>query len=274
MSKIETSDPTGKIIPIPEHEELKAEIEKLRVELSMLVLERDELIFVECKNIEMAYMLSVGALEYRAYEIECTVLRLKRKADLIQARKNRQEKLILSDIEKALDVEFADFQAKLDEKIRKMNAALERSKGQILTDVENAELKKLYRAIVKELHPDLHPELSEVKKRLFQSAVEAYEYGDLNGLRIISEMVGGSLAQEDEADKTTQQLKEKKRLTKLISSVKKRIASIKSEYPYTMKSIVTDPEMIKAKKNELEAYIQELKEVQAAYTSGIAEMLR
>lgn len=274
MSKRETSDPTGKIIPIPEHEELKSEIEKLRVELSMLVLERDELMFVECKNIEMAYMLSVGALEYKAYELECAVLRLKRKADLIQARKNRQEKVSLSDIEKALDVEFADYKAKLDEKIRKMNAALERSNGQLLTDQENAELKKLYRAIVKALHPDLHPDLSDAKKQLFQRAVEAYEFGDLVGIRVIAEMVGESLAQGDEADQTTHLLKEKKRLTKLISAVNKRIVSIKSEYPYTMKSIVTDPERIKEKKKELEAYIQELKEVQAAYTSGIAEMLR
>lgn len=274
MSNKLPSDSPGKIVPFPEHETLKEEIEKLRTELSMLVLERDELIFVECKNIEMAYMLSVGALEYKAYELECAVLRLKRKADLIQARKNRQEKVILSELEKALDVEFEDYQAKLDEKIRKMNAALERSQGQLLTDQENAELKKLYRATVKALHPDLHPDLSDAKKRLFQRAVEAYEFGDLAGLRVIAEMVGGSLAQEDEPDIMTHLLKEKERLTKLISAVAKSIASIKSEYPYIMKSIATDPEMIKEKKNELEAYIRELKEVQAAYTTRIAEMLR
>jgi len=274
MSRKQSSDPPGKIVPIPEHEALKSEIEKLRVELSMLVLERDELIFVECKNIEMAYMFSVGALEYKAYELECAVLRLKRKADLIQARKNRQEKVILSELEKALDVEFEDYQAKLDEKIRKMNTALERSQGQLLTDQENAELKKLYRATVKALHPDLHPDLSDAKKRLFQRAVEAYEFGDLAGLRVIAEMVGGSLALEDEPDIMTHLLKEKERLTKLISAVTKSIASIKSEYPYIMKSIATDPEMIKDKKNKLEAYIQELKEVQAAYTTRIAEMLR
>lgn len=274
MSKKESSNSHGKIVPIPEHEELKAEIEKLRVELSMLVLECDELILVECKNIEMAYMLSVGALEYKAYELECRVLRLKRKADMIQSRKNRQEKVILSDIEKTLDVEFKDYQAKLDEKIQKMNAALERSQGQVLTDQETAELKKLYRATVKALHPDLHPDLSDAKKRLFQSAVEAYEFGDLAGLRVIAEMVGGSLAQEDEPDKMTYLLKEKERLTKLIGEVKKRIASIKSEYPYSMKSIATDPELIKEKRTKLEAYIQELTEVQDAYISRIAEILR
>lgn len=272
MSNKLPSDSPGRIVPLPEHETLKEEVEKLRTELSMLVLERDELIFVECKNIEMAYMLSVGALEYKAYELECAVLRLKRKADLIQARKNRQEKVILFDIEKALDVEFENYQAKLDEKIRRMNDALERSQGHLLTDPENAELKKLYRATVKALHPDLHPDLSDAKKRLFRRAVEAYELGDLAGLRVIAEMVGGSLNEEDTPDKMTHLLKEKERLTKMISAVTQSIASIKSEYPYSMKSIVTDPERINEKKNELEAYIREIKEVQAAYTSRIAEL--
>lgn len=68
-----------KVIAFPEHDKVKAEIEKLRVELSMLVLERDELVFVECKNIEMVYMLSVGGLEYKAFELNCAALRIKEK---------------------------------------------------------------------------------------------------------------------------------------------------------------------------------------------------
>ena len=45
-------------------DKLSAEVDTLRTELSMLVLERDTLLHQECRNIEMAYMLSVGALEY------------------------------------------------------------------------------------------------------------------------------------------------------------------------------------------------------------------
>lgn len=273
MTRKKSSEATGKIVPLPEHEALREEIEKLRVELSMLVLERDELFFVECRNIEMAYMLSVGGLEYKAYELECAVLRLKRKAELIQARKNRQEKVILSDIEKVLDMEFAEFREKLNAQLMKMNAALERSKGKLLTDAENAELKKLYRAIVKALHPDLHPDLSEAKKTLFQSAVEAYEHGDLTGIRIISEMVEAT-AQADWEDTSAQLLKEKERLAKLIRKLSERIALIRSKYPYTMKVIVEDPEKIEEMRCGLEAYIKELKDAQAAYSDKISEMLR
>lgn len=99
----ETTD-TGKVIILhPDIENLKADVDRLRVELSMLVLEHDELLYQEGRNIEMEYMLSVGALEYKAYEIECTILRLKRKTELIQAKKNRQEKINLANIEETLD---------------------------------------------------------------------------------------------------------------------------------------------------------------------------
>ena len=156
------------IIPFPDFQKLKEEIEKLRTELSMLVLERDELRFVICKNIEMEYMLKIGGLEYQAYEAECTFLRLKRKVELIQAKKNRQEKVILSVIEDALDHEFLEYQKRLDEQMDKMNDALERSKAEPLSEEESRELKILYRKVVKALHPDMNPEITDAQARLFE----------------------------------------------------------------------------------------------------------
>lgn len=81
------------------------------------------------KNIETNYMLKLGGLEYKAYEAQCEALRLKRKPELIQAKKNRWEKIILSMIDAILDAEFAEYRAKLNEQIEKMNDALERSKA-------------------------------------------------------------------------------------------------------------------------------------------------
>ena len=146
---------SGNVIVFPDFEKLKSEVEKMRTELSMLLLERDELQFVICKNIETEYMLKLGSIEYKAYEAQCAALRLKRKIELIQAKKNRQEKVIISAIEETLDNEFAEYQKQLDEQIDKMNDALKRSKAEVLSDEDNKELKKLYRKIVKALHPDI-----------------------------------------------------------------------------------------------------------------------
>ena len=262
------------VIPFPSYDKVKSEIEKLKIELSMFVLERDDLLFVECKNIEMAYMLSVGGLEYKAFESKCAVFRLKRKIELIQAKKNRQEKVVLSAIEEILDIEFAEYQTKLDEQIGKMNSALERSKGKELTDSESRELKKLYIGIVKALHPDLHPDISPEKIKLFLNAVEAYKNGDLTGLKIITEMVVDKKISLEHTDALALLIKEKERLSELIKGLKDEIIKIKSEYPYTMKSLIQDSEKISEKKKELEGIIEEWEKALDFYKSKLSETMR
>ena len=57
------------VVPFPEFAALKAEVEKLRVEISMLLLERDELRFVICKILETAFMVDLGRLELKAFDL-------------------------------------------------------------------------------------------------------------------------------------------------------------------------------------------------------------
>ena len=265
---------TGNVIVFPDFEKLKSEVEKMRTELSMLLLERDELQFVFCKNIETEYMLKLGSIEYKAYQAQCLSLRLKRKIELIQAKKNRQEKVIISAIEEALDTEFAEYQKRLDEQINKMNDALKRSKAEVLTDEENKELKKLYRKIVKALHPDINPDASETQVDLFDNAVQAYKNGDLNTLRIIGEMVGNSPLPEQHKDALTQLNEEKERLQNLLKAIRDSIEQIKSEYPYTMKEIIEDEEQIEQRKRELENVLSQYNELISIYKAKIEEMIR
>ena len=264
---------TGNVIVFPDFEKLKNEVEKMRTELSMLLLERDELQFVICKNIETEYMLKLGSIEYKAYEAQCAALRLKRKIELIQAKKNRQEKVIVSAIEETLDSEFAEYQKQLNEQIDKMNDALKRSKAEVLSDEDNKKLKKLYRKIVKALHPDINPDVSETKVDLFDNAVQAYKNGDLNTLRIIGEMVGNSPLPEQHKDALTQLNKEKERLQNLLKAIRDSIEQIKSEYPYTMKEIIEDEEQTEQKKKELENFLSQYNELISIYKAKIEEMI-
>lgn len=265
---------TGNVIVFTDFEKLKNEVERMRNELSMLLLERDELQFVICKNIETEYMLKLGSIEYRAYEAQCLSLRLKRKIELIQAKKNRQEKVIISAIEETLDIEFAEYQKRLDEQINKMNDALKRSKAEVLTDEENKELKKLYRKIVKALHPDINPDVSQAQVQLFDNAVQAYKNGDLGTLRIIGEMVGNNPLPEQHKDAMTQLVEERERLQGLLKSIRESIDNIKSEYPYTMKDILEDTEKTEQKKQELENILSQYNELISIYKAKIEEMIR
>ena len=262
------------IIVFPEFEELKQKVERLRTELSMLLLERYELQFVICKNIEAAYMLKLGSLEYKAYKAQCTFLRLKRKLELTQARKNRQEKVIISDIEEILDKEFAEYQDRLNEQINKMNLAIERSKGTPLSDEENKELKKIYRKIVKSIHPDINPDITESERTLFENAVEAYKNGDLSTLRIIGEMVAESKVPEKSVDAITALRETVDNLEKMLVDIQADISEIKSSYPYTMKDLVEDEKKIEERRAEIENILAQYNEGIALYQAQIDKLMR
>ena len=262
------------MILFPEYVAAKKAVERLQTEVSMLLLERDELRFVQCKNIETAYMLALGDIEYKAYELNCSVLRLKRKLELVQAKKNRQEPVDITAIEKSLDGEFEEYKKKLDAQIDKINAAIERNRGEYLSEEENKELKKLYRGIMKALHPDLNLDVTEAQIRLFENAVQAYEDGDLDTMRIIGAMVAAPVLTEQSEDALSVLMKEKKRLSEIVETIRSQIAKIKAEYPYNLKELVEDPEKIEAKRVEFEQLIEELAGVYESYDARLKELLR
>jgi hypothetical protein len=238
----------------------------------MLVAERDELVLVVCKNIEMLYMRAVGGLEYKLCEVGCAVQRLKRKIDLIQAKKNRQEKVVPADIEKALDAELAAYQEELAKRMADMNAALRRGGGMPMSDEDAREIKALYHTVVKSLHPDLHPSQGEAKTHLFRNAVDAYKNGDLDGLRAIGAMTAGP-APAGAPPTAARCIEEEERLSRLVQVFKERTAEAKAKFPYTMRAFVNSPEKIAERRTELEESIRRSNITLAAYAAKIEEML-
>ncbi len=262
------------IIKFPQVEALEKDVHELKENLEALLMEHDELVHIVCKNIETSYMLSLGYLEYKAYELQCTSLRLKRKVELIQAKINRQETVILEKIEDILDTEFSEYQKKLEVEIEKMNKALERGNSKSLSLKETSELKKLYNQIVKSLHPDLNPNVSHSQIALFQNAVSAYANGDLKTLRIIGTMVGEIMELNTDETQLSFLLKEKERLQKAIELMQSNITEIKKTYPYTLKEIIDNEKLLNTKKVELEETIEQYQNLLISYNERISQMVR
>ncbi len=270
MKQIKMADD---IIVFPKFDKLKNEIEKLRIELSMLLLERDELQFVICRNIEAKYTLELGSIEYRAYEAQCTALRLKRKIELIQAKRNRQEQINLVAIEQVLDQEFASYKKQLDERISKMNEALHWKESDALSESDSRELKMLYRKLVKILHSDMNPERTDAQGELFEHAVTAYKNGDLATLRMIDAMVGSETLAKQSEDTIEQLNEEKRRLQSLLKEIRESIEQIKTKYPYTMKEILEDEEKTRQLRQQYEEILGQYEERILFYRIKIEEMV-
>lgn len=265
---------TGDILLFPAFEKLKEEGERLRVSLSMLLLERDELRFVICPNLETEYMMALGHIEYKVYEAWVALERLRRKIDLIQAKKNREEKVSLLFIERQLDEEFQAYQKELEEKLKEMNEALRRSELDTLSREEADELKSLYRKIVKRLHPDMNPHVTEGELELLHHAMEAYRNGGLEELRIIWTLAEKEILPEPEEDAMKTLLVAKKRLEDAVHKVSEEIQQIKESYPYTMKNLLMHKDKVEEKKEEFLALLEDYRTYIRRLEMKIEDMMR
>lgn len=137
-----------------------------------------------------------------------------------------------------------------------MNRALARSKMDVLSEEDTAEVKKLYRSIVKNLHPDLNPKATEAEKELFYQATEAYEQGDLSALQVIYQIADKGADGEKMTSSLSGQEKEKQRLEKLLDQVKVEIEKIKTSPPYIWKIYVEDEGQKKERLSQLQKELE------------------
>lgn len=264
----------GQIIEFPDDKKSRKRIKELKKTLESLVFERDNLEFVVCGNIKTEYLLTFGSLEYRIYKTYCHYLRLKRKKDMIQAKKNRQEKIKMKEIEDRLDEEFADYKKKLDEKIGEINEALSRAKLEVLSEEETKLLKKLYKNIVKSLHPDINPSVTDAERELFYKATEAYKDGDLPSLQIIYDIVCSGDDIEDEGLSGKPLDDEVERLEGLVGQIQDYIDIIKSTPPYTWKIYLEDEKKKRDKLRGLENDLKSFEEAVRTQEEAIKDLMR
>ena len=238
---------------------LQDKVASLQQELLDLVGEHDHLRYVICVNIENDYMLKMGYLEVKAFELQLTFSRMRREISLIQACINRGETVQPTVIQERLDSEFASFQAKLTEQLNQLDRALGRAKAESLSEEEAKELKQLYRQLVKAWHPDMNPNLGPEYAQLFERAVQAYRNGDLVTMRILAVIQGGQDPEvnREETDSLSYWQTKLEETEDLIANYQERMATIRQSYPYLYLEILEDDERLRERQEEYEELIQQ-----------------
>ena len=125
-------------------------------------------------------------------------------------------------------------------------------------------LKRLYRKIVKRLHPDVHPNPTLREKELLNMAQEAMKRGDLQAMERIYDELCGMDAPEEKFEDTPEgiaKLKELiRKLKERVKALQKEILNIRSSFPYTMKSFLEDEEAVMERRHELQEKLRNLRE--------------
>lgn len=259
------------LVPNPEEQALQETVARLRASLTALLLQKDELLLIQCKRVESLYLRRFGALELKLYEAWCDCLRAKKKAKLIRVCRNRRQAVDVEQIEARLEEELGVYRQQLEQRSSRVFGALRSGEGSGLTSRGVKELKNLYRQAVKALHPDLHPGEEEARSRILQQAMRAYRSGDLPGLRTICESLDPD--REQEISSLTELRAELSRLRGQIRSLDGQLEAIKSEYPMNMQVYLEDEARGKQHEAELLDNLREIRERTVRYEAEISAML-
>ena len=140
------------------------------------------------------------------------------------------------------------------------------------------ELKRLYRQIVKRLHPDVHPNPTEREMDLLDRANKAFKAGDLEEMRRIWEELAGTEQSEESFEDTEEgraQLRELiEKLCKRCAELEKEIRQIKTSFPYTIKALLDDDKTLEMKHRELVGRLAEVRAMLDKIDEYIAELKR
>ena len=256
---------------------LEEEMARYATQVSTLLEERDHQLYHVGPSLKMVYLEKVGHLEYKVFELECKVARMKRACEMVQVAINREQTIDFAEIERKLDVEQAEYMKRLEH----MSADLERMEAwrqaDVLSHAQMAELKKKYRQLVKWLHPDVNPELTEELQAIWRRVLVAYEENNLDMLSVLYDMVSterdrtGGLASGNIALENMPSILEslQTRRDSLVAYVKKLIAELdglRTRHPFTLLAFLEDDQQVEKRLAELQAFINKHEQALVEWT--------
>ena len=225
------------------------EVTSLKDQLAQLILQYDNLISHVGPEIERQYVLEFGRYEYKLYELELNIDKLRRKLQLIQIEINHENPIDLDKIEKILQEEFEEYEKQVQAQIDEIKF-LEENNPEKLSESDTKKLKKLYRMLVKKLHPDLNPNQTFFELNLFYRAVYCFEHGDLKGLESVAAVLPENAGEE------TSQIDDLKRL---IEEYEDKIMELKEKYPFNKRELLEDEDSGRKYKDMLLELIEDRK---------------
>lgn len=235
----------------PEIIRLTEENAIFREQLAQLLGECHILVQTVKPNLLAIYQKKIGLWELKLLRMRTEVARCRRTVELAQAAINQGEKPDWVAIEGELELEFLQWK----EKIREATEAIKAAESYLTTPLspqDSNQLKKLYYALVKRLHPDMNPGLDEEQQLLWQRVQEAYERSNLEELKALTLLLEKNSSLPVSVSSLEQLQEEGKLLSGHIMAAIARIEKIKSVPPFTIENDLMDQDWVDARRAEID----------------------
>lgn len=243
---------SGNIISSPINDELRGRVKELRTKIRMVL---DE--WYTLQNIDRPRLLAEYDRHYRDIEIEIQRKTLEsseigRRVELLTIKRDRGEKLtpeIISLANSFVDKEFAQFHKRINEAYSMTEEQRIQSAINENNTEKDGELPKLYRAIVKKLHPDVSTENDDFSK-FWHTAQEAFTNKNLQKMQSLYTLI--CLDEDENTRKRSDLLSEEDGLQADIKELEirleretRKLNRLKNEEPFTLENKLHNSEWLK-----------------------------
>lgn len=249
--------PVTALIISPEFEMLIGRISKLREAIIELILEKNELLYKKKPELQNIYIRCIGRLEDELYNLRMESIRVKYITDLIRINISFSEDVDIKEIEARAD---AACKPNVTEREISEDNIDEAGAGKTeANEIDIEELKTLYRKIMKLLHPDIGRVDSSSGERLLKSAIEAYEYMDIQALKNIYDALyepGGDMLLSAYGNNIFTELENRiETLEKKKTVLENSISLMRSAFPFDKEQFLSDPNKVRHEQKKLETGI-------------------
>lgn len=252
------TNPSTEIGLSQETKKLREKYAQLQNRFSELFMEKQNMLEHEKPLLTSLYLHKIGQKKYEEFCLTIELQKLKLKFSLLQACVNRNELPNTIEIENEVETRFFEYNQSIKNEAERLAAARDFLSGSFLSKEDTAKLKELYRLIVKRLHPDLNPNLTDEMKDLFIQAKTAYDLSDLSVLQQIA-----LLLDVDNPNKTiidSFHLEDIiRKLEENINTLENQISALENEFPFLFKEKIYDDEWVK---QELEITDNEIEKLE------------
>lgn len=257
----------------PEFEQKFKELDLLKAEYANQWNNREVLMNWSKPHLEALYYARIGELQIELLQLQAETYAAKRKLEMMQAAVNRNEEINLPYIELMVELEMQAQLKKIEEEILKLGKA-KHLLANLDSPKRSAELRKIFREMAKELHPDINPDLPEGAKNLWNAATKAYEDGDLESLRalrlLVSDVKNTSEEFTDENGLLTQINLLKAGINRLLEEIK----NIRAVFPFTFEKQINDDAWVSEQRTALKKEMEATTQHKPHYANSISHLMQ
>lgn len=232
-----------------------------------LLLRRDNL-RKEALLIESQYIKVFGDLILQVFQKTIDCIKKKKIIGYWQTFVNRGEVVNQNDLQEYLEKEMEGYNEQLKDMVDANEAV--KSTGQI-TEAELLQVKKLYRRMAKQIHPDINPKTAEVPElmELWQRIVIAYGCNELKDLMELEVFVQRALEQMG-VGKIEVEIPD---IDDKIQKLEEEIKEIMETDPYQYKYLLEDAEAVEIKLSDLKEELQNYTEYEKQLDEVLKELM-